>query len=136
MHIPVQDKRFRAAVSDGTFVPRWLSIVREDRTGSACLGACIKKQHVHLNLAKWCFRGMRLPGTSAVIHVFCGLFLRVAFLLSQGKIRHRTLEPGSHCSLVSPPEERIYWCSSQNKRFKPPPKRKIIIAKTINYSNI
>lgn len=51
-------------------------IVRRGPDGR-CVSGCVReKQHVHLNLAEWCFRGPRLPGTSAAaIHVFCGVFL-------------------------------------------------------------
>lgn len=66
---------------------------------------------------------MVLQGTEAPGHKCCcySCFLwsfsslRVAFLLSQGEIRHRRLEPGSHCSLVSP-KERIYRCPFPNPK--------------------
>ena len=69
-----ETKRFGAAVWDETFVPQKLSFVHEDRRGSVCLRTCMINSVCTWTWLSGASGQWGYPGTSAVIHVFRGLF--------------------------------------------------------------
>lgn len=110
LHVSVHHKRSRAALSRGTLVPRCSAIVRKRTGREVRVWVRAWKTTCALELGRVVLQGTEATGHKCCCYS-CFLWsfspLRVAFLLSQGEIRHRRLEPGSHCSLVSP-KERIY----------------------------
>lgn len=107
--------RARLKIPSGSFSrdTHPMALCANVRTGldGKCVSGCVREKTTSaLELGQVVLQGTEATGHKCCCYscfVWSFSFIRVAFLLSQDRIRHQGLEPGSPCSLLSPKENNL-----------------------------